>query len=230
MHHWDQIWNERGEQYPDDDVIKLSGWDQAFSSVNEDIVNRIVEHISSKLKLSSGDSMLELGCGSCMLLSKLAPVVRECHGTDLSEKMIERARELFPELKIQSADSTNLPFSSGKFNKLFIHGVVQYFPNYNYAENVLTELVRVAKQTAIILISDVMDADKKEEYLRLRNHSPAETIWKSSVEHTDHLYYPKDFYVQFALRNNLSCTITQRDIPGYLNSPYRYDVLLERRS
>jgi ubiquinone/menaquinone biosynthesis C-methylase UbiE len=231
---WERIWDERGEKYPIDDPALINGYDQAFSYMDETAIKIMMQGIIEKLLLTSKDRLLEIGCGSGLLLNRLNSLVAACVGTDLSEGMVARARKIYPHLSVFQADSSRLDFSAGSFNKILANGVLQYFPDLNYASAVLDELIRVASPKARILVSDIMNKENKKEYLcfRAKLSESSESSWRSSInEPAEHLYCEKAFFLEYARNNKYvaACTVENRDVPGYLNASYRYDVILDLR-
>ena len=228
---WNKIWNERGRFYPEDDPAKIAGYDQAFSSFSNETLNEITNDIKKKLELQSSDSLFELGCGSGLLLNVLSNVVMDHAGTDLSAGMVERAKQLYPHLKVKQSDSLSLDFPDNSFSKLYVHAVFQYFPDYEYAEKVIDELFRIGKDNSIVHLSNIMDIDRKEEYIKAREQIGKQSgdVWKSSVkEAVSHLYYTKQFFNDYAIKRNLECLILNRNIAGYMNAQFRFDVVLKK--
>jgi ubiquinone/menaquinone biosynthesis C-methylase UbiE len=225
---WDLIWNERGEGFPIDDAMAINGFDQAFGTINASNFQYLVEDIQHKLNLVPTDIVLEAGCGAGALMNALSSECAEIQGTDLSPQMVARAQKLYPSLKAIAADPRRLPYPDRCFTKIYVHSVFQYFPDYEYAKAVLNEFTRVAKKGAVILIADLMDLRKKEDYLNYRNSLPGSTvIWKSSVSGpAEHLYYDPSFFAQF--ESSFTVEIMNREIPNYENGKYRFDVRLKK--
>ncbi len=229
-HLWNELWDERGESYPNDDPIKLDGFDQSFGTITPEALSTLVDGISGNLELRDDDRLLDLGCGAGMLLSRLTPRVQIAYGTDRSSGMIQRGHKISSGMTLMQAESTHLPFEAATFDKVLAHSVFQYFDSHDYAFNVLAELLRVSKPGSRMLIGDIMDAASKKEYLEERRLSvdANRRLWKSSIEPPEHLYYCKHFFVEFASRYGLDCVITPCGLEGYQNGLYRYQVLLVR--
>lgn len=228
---WNLIWNERGKNFPEDDPIKIDGFDQDFGRLTQDNIDTIIIDIRDKLQLTKQDVLYEFGCGAGMLLSRLVPFVKYCCGTDLSNEMIHRSKKLFSNIKVQQADSTKLPFDNEKFDKILVHSVFQYFQDTTYTEKVMDELLRVTKSGAMILILDLMNQEKKDEYIELRKKyvTSTQNFWKSSIKNKcEHLYFSKEFFEDFSKKRNMKCKIEDRHIQGYINSQFRFDVLLTK--
>ena len=106
--------------------------------------------------------VLELGCGSGLTLYRVAPHTATYTATDLSATVIEMLRSqiecqensLSVELFHQPANDFN-NFQDNSFDSVLLVSVVQYFPNSDYLEFVLTEALRVVEPGGFIFLSDI---------------------------------------------------------------------------
>ncbi|WP_431934286.1 amino acid adenylation domain-containing protein, partial [Nonomuraea jabiensis] len=101
--------------------------------------------------------LLEIGVGTGLLLTRLAPHTEECWATDFSQKAIDRLRRHLPghlHLRCQPADDiTGLPV--GHFDTIVLNSVVQYFPSAEYLDRVLTQAMRLLAPGGRIIVGDV---------------------------------------------------------------------------
>jgi ubiquinone/menaquinone biosynthesis C-methylase UbiE len=63
-------------------------------------------------------------------------------------------------------DASRMPFESGCFDRVVCYSVFNNFPSLEFAEAVLDELVRVAKRGGTVLIGQVPNADRREDWHR----------------------------------------------------------------
>ncbi|WP_250008421.1 non-ribosomal peptide synthetase [Actinoplanes sp. M2I2] len=99
--------------------------------------------------------VLEIGVGSGLLLSRIAPLVEAYWGTDLSEEAIRTLRGHFPgvELSARPADDvTGLPTG---FDTIVINSVAQYFPGVDYLIDVLTKVLGLLAPGGSVFVGDV---------------------------------------------------------------------------
>lgn len=96
--------------------------------------------------------VLEVGCGPGILLSRLAGPQLELFGLDLSPEMIAEAKSRTAGLDVELAvgQLAQLPYRDQSFDMILALGVLEYLPDQRTA---LSELARVAKPDAIIIIS-----------------------------------------------------------------------------
>ncbi len=107
--------------------------------------------------------VLEIGVGTGLLLSRLAPHCETYWATDFSDRAIDtlaghvdREPELAGRVVLctQPAHHTEgLPV--GVFDTVILNSVVQYFPSSDYLVDVLTRLLRLAAPGAAVFIGDV---------------------------------------------------------------------------
>ncbi|TDT97559.1 non-ribosomal peptide synthase protein (TIGR01720 family)/amino acid adenylation domain-containing protein [Streptomyces sp. 846.5] len=107
--------------------------------------------------------VLEIGVGTGLLLSRIAPYCQEYRGTDLSPAVVARLRgELAgqPELagkvqlSVQAAhDFGGLP--QGRFDVVVINSVAQYFPSADYLTGVLRQAMAVLAPGGAVFLGDL---------------------------------------------------------------------------
>lgn len=113
------------------------------------LYNRCLEEFTKGAPLLS---VLDIGCGSGVQSAYLAPYAKEVIGVDLSERLIEIAKErckAYPHAQFQIADACKLPFPDQSFDFIISYGDVLSHIVEGYQEAV-SEMARVAKQDALI--------------------------------------------------------------------------------
>ncbi|MEP6918782.1 MAG: phosphopantetheine-binding protein, partial [Acidobacteriota bacterium] len=107
--------------------------------------------------------VLEIGCGSGLLLFRVAPQVDSYHGTDLSEKGLDHLRR---QLSASPDRYRNIVLSrqmahdfSGlaraAYDTVILNSVVQYFPSVDYLVRVLEGAVAAVKPGGTIFLGDL---------------------------------------------------------------------------
>lgn len=84
--------------------------------------------------------VLEAGCGTGLVLSRLSEVAREAHGFDLSPGMVEKARARG--LSVALGSVTQVPFRDDAFDLVCSFKVLAHVPDIKLA---LRELARVTR-------------------------------------------------------------------------------------
>lgn len=96
--------------------------------------------VSAVRELAHGKRVLEAGCGTGLVLSRLAEVAREAHGFDLSPGMVRRARARG--LSVALGSVTQVPFRADTFDLVCSFKVLAHVPHVTEA---LRELARVTR-------------------------------------------------------------------------------------
>src|SRR6185437_8976562 len=106
--------------------------------------------------------VLEIGVGSGLLLSQIAPDCVEYWGTDFSAPTIQTLQAAVAEqswgdrvqLRVQPADvADGLP--EGHFDVVVLNSVVQYFPSAGYLRDVMAVAMRLLAPGGALFIGDV---------------------------------------------------------------------------
>jgi ubiquinone/menaquinone biosynthesis C-methylase UbiE len=96
---------------------------------------------------AQGARVLELGCGTGLILARVAEVAREAVGIDLSEGMAQRARDRGLDVHIGSV--CDLPFDDDQFDLTYSFKVLAHVPDICAA---LREAARVTRPGGHLLL------------------------------------------------------------------------------
>lgn len=152
------------------DPLALSRYLRGRQLWDERVIQAMVRDIGRKMDLPAEATLLEVGCGSGLLLKGLASSVRWVVGVDFSPTMATRAQALhIPGATFCAAEASRLPFPDQAFDRVLCYNVFTNFPSLQYAAAVVAELVRVARKGGIVLIGQVPNEARRAEWLR-RNY------------------------------------------------------------
>jgi SAM-dependent methyltransferase len=101
-----------------------------------------LEAVRDLLDPQPGDRVLDLGCAAGAITHYLSTFGAEPVGIDFEPLAIERARELFPGLRFEVADATQLPFADASFDKAVAADFVEHIEDDTFVA-MCTELRRV---------------------------------------------------------------------------------------
>ncbi|MGH9945854.1 MAG: amino acid adenylation domain-containing protein, partial [Pyrinomonadaceae bacterium] len=158
-------------QVDEDPTLKVLRWTDDIVDAEAEMqewLDPVVERLSN-LK---PDSVLEIGCGTGLLLMALATDCSRYVGTDYSEVVLKNLRE---RLKGKSIDPATVEllhrpadrfdgFDERSFDLVIINSVVQYFPNMDYLKRVIEGAAKVVKPGGRIFIGDVQNFALLETY------------------------------------------------------------------
>ena len=94
-------------------------------------------------------SVLDVGCGTAIDYPRLVKLGFEYWAVEPIPKFIDRARELYPEIRVLQERVWDIPFKDDKFDVTWCKGVVQHLPPGTYPE-ALDELWRVTKTLLMV--------------------------------------------------------------------------------
>ena len=143
---------------------------------------------------------------------------------DYAENLISVAKKVLGEknfVEVMADEAINLP-TDIKYDAVFAGSVFPYFPDLDYAEKVLDKMVAKAKKSVGSL--RMLQEETREEYENYR---------RANVKNYDELYkdlpktfYSKDFFKNYAKKNNLRVKFSHHEIAGHWNNPFNFDVFL----
>lgn len=209
---WVEYYRTRGLK--GGDIKEVSGYAHGLAQLTERGLKSIIKIARTSLDLSSNDILLDVGCGAGLLTDKLVGDVGVTVGTDASSEMIGNAVKESRFVKV-IAMADHLPFPSESFDKIFCHSVFQYFPNYKYATQVITEMLRVLRRGGKCLVMDVPDIEEKKLYFRVK---------VPDSHNLKRRFYNKTWFVNLVPK----VRIFKQRIPDYRNSQFRFNVLIQK--
>jgi len=93
------------------------------------------------LKPQPGEKILDLGCGTGTLTNELAASGAEVTGIDLSEAMLQQARENYPQIAFIQADASNFQLDD-KFDAVFSNAALHWVKNAEGAVSSIWEALK----------------------------------------------------------------------------------------
>ncbi|MGZ5971137.1 MAG: class I SAM-dependent methyltransferase [Polyangiales bacterium] len=94
-----------------------------------------------------GREVLEVGCGTGLILRELAKAARHAVGVDLSPGMLEHARRR--ELEVYLGSATELPFEAERFDVTLSFKTLAHVPDLSRA---LSEMARVTRPGGTMIV------------------------------------------------------------------------------
>ena len=121
MHTKKQEWDEQA-------VSSDSLEKQVCRPVDEKEWKLLIKDIRIKLNIIDQlESLLDIGCGNALMLSHFVNDFKSIHGTDYSQNMIEKARELIQDGYFEQSEADQLNFEDDKFDRVMSYSIFHYF-------------------------------------------------------------------------------------------------------
>jgi amino acid adenylation domain-containing protein len=160
---WDAIYNQ--DQASADPTFNIVGWNSSYTG--EPIpalqMREWLDETVNRIASWQPERILELGCGTGMLLFRLAPGCRRYLGTDFSQEALEylglelaQRGDLAPQVELWRRGADEFQgLEKESFDTVILNSVVQYFPEIDYLEKVLRQAVKLVAPGGRIFVGDV---------------------------------------------------------------------------
>jgi len=110
--------------------------------------------------VTSVDRVLDLGCGTGMLLSPLEKKARLVVGVDMSAEMLREAKKRAAGAPLVLADADHLPFADGSFDMVVSVTLLQNMPD---PSKTVRELARVLRSDGKAIITSLKHKHSPEQ-------------------------------------------------------------------
>jgi amino acid adenylation domain-containing protein len=164
---WQVIWDATYKQssIQDDPTFNITGWNSSYTSLpySAEEMKEWVDQTVARLRAVNPQRVLEIGCGSGLLLFRLAPSCEYYVGADpsataqafLKKQLSLRGGGLAQVALSQRTAEDFEGFEPESFDMVIINSVAQYFPRVEYLLRVLEGAVRITKSGGTIFVGDV---------------------------------------------------------------------------
>jgi amino acid adenylation domain-containing protein len=145
--------------------FNIRGWNSSYTKqpIPADEMQEWVDSTIEEILPLHPAEVLELGCGTGLLLMRIAPTSKRYVGVDFSAASLESLRKQMEASGKSSGAVTLLErhaddfkgLDDGSFDTIIINSVVQYFPSLEHLTKVLDGVLKAAKPQSSIFIGDV---------------------------------------------------------------------------
>jgi natural product biosynthesis luciferase-like monooxygenase protein len=250
---WQTIWDETYQEPEDaatDPTFNVVGWNSSYTGepIPEAEMREWVERTTHRILSLSPRRVLEIGCGTGMLLFRVAPRCERYCAVDFSAaalRHVERhltARGLSQVTLQQRAADDFEGVLPGSVDLIVMNSVVQYFPSVDYLVRVLEQATAALSPGGAVFVGDVRSLPLLEEFhTSVVLHQarapldPAELRERalSRIAKESELVIDPAFFAAFgATLRDLGDVTVMRKEGSYQNelTRFRYDVVLRKRA
>jgi amino acid adenylation domain-containing protein/non-ribosomal peptide synthase protein (TIGR01720 family) len=155
---------------PLDPALDITGWQSSYDgrALLEHEMAEWLESRVARLRRLAPRRVLEIGCGTGMLLFRIAPGCERYVATDFSRPVLHRlARHTSDLPQVTLLERTADDFSGlepGSFDLVILNSVVQYFPSLDYLLEVLAATARASAPGGTIYLGDLRNHELLEAF------------------------------------------------------------------
>ncbi|MEH2215454.1 amino acid adenylation domain-containing protein [Nostoc sp.] len=247
---WKSVWDESYSQSSphEEPTLNLLGWNSSYTGqpIPTQQMQEWVEHTVKRILNFKPTRVLEIGCGTGLLLFRIASHCTQYWGTDFSQSVIDYIQQ---QLRLQAQPLTQVTLCQREadnfqgleakaFNAVILNSVIQYFPSINYLLRVLEGAVASVEPGGFIFVGDVRSLPLLEAFHAsvqlyqapaLLSKTQLRQRVKQSLEKEQELVIDPAFFI--ALKQHLPQISHVRISPkrGHHHNEltkFRYDVIL----
>jgi len=230
---WKDVWRIKGAKAPNalqpPDLMALNGYDTGAGCADFEAMATFAETCARRLDIGPHTELLEIGCGGGAWLYHHFIAGTPVNGADISPGHLKVAKYLMPGGTFVCADATNLPYPDASFDIVFAGACFLCLPDWDHAQKGISEIARTMRDGGRGAITDLPDLDRKSEGERVRRGTLGEAEYERLYAGLKHQYFDRKQIVDVAGALGLQATTTTQEIAGYGNSPYRFNLWLEKR-
>ena len=114
---------------------ELDTWTRCSSSYNETwatLTNETLPLLIDKTNTNNNISVLDIGCGAGNSTKMISETRADVIGIDFSEKMINVAKNVYPNITFKQSDAENIPLEDNSADVVIANFVVHHFNGRRY--------------------------------------------------------------------------------------------------
>ncbi|MBA3356383.1 MAG: amino acid adenylation domain-containing protein, partial [Pyrinomonadaceae bacterium] len=173
--HWQTLYEDLYSQQgtaEEDPTFNIRGWNSSYTgeAIPAVEMREWLEHAVERMVRQQPQRVLEIGCGTGLLLFQVVPYCQTYVGTDFSQAVLDRlqpqvAAAGFEHVTLWQREATDFEgLGPASFDTVIINSVVQYFPSIDYLVRVLEGAVRVVRPGGTVFIGDVRNFELLEAF------------------------------------------------------------------
>ncbi len=247
---WEMVFNEN-YSHPSiqtDPTFNITGWNNSYTGapIAPEEMREWVDQTVARILSLRPQNVLEIGCGTGLLLFRLAPSCKRYVATDFSpialdyiQQTLSLHNENLPQLELLKRRADNFDnLAAESFDVVILNSVVQYFPSIGYLLHVIEGAIKVVKPGGSIFIGDVRSLPLLEDFHRsVQLHQATESLPDAQLEQRvkRHMAQEEELIIDpafFAALRKQFAQIGEVDVLSkqgrYQNemTQFRYDVIL----
>ncbi|MEH2385069.1 MAG: amino acid adenylation domain-containing protein [Nostoc sp.] len=161
---WQMLYNETYNQPADSDPkLNIVGWNSSYTNqpIPAEQMREWVDNQVEQILALQPKRVLEIGCGTGLILFRVAPDCTKYCATDFSPVSLDYIQQQLqrpemPQVTLYQQMATDFEkIETAAFDVIILNSVVQYFPTIDYLIRVLEGAVQATAPGGFIFIGDV---------------------------------------------------------------------------
>lgn len=224
------------ETYQQAAVDEFSGWTSSVTNQLIDVTQMQLwaSHTVQRIRSLAPRRLLELGCGSGILATRLAPDLSCYVGLDISTRALACTRQRlanYPALSLALYQHDITDFTAvvdQQFDCIVINSVVQYLPDQACVRRLVTNAVKRLSPDGYIFIGDVLNLALQQEYLQWLADKRTELGMPTQLEMQKELQFSAAYFTALAAELDLPYCLVLPKAESTDNemTHFRFDVVL----
>ncbi|WP_198299662.1 non-ribosomal peptide synthetase [Tumebacillus avium] len=244
---FDNLYGSQRENQQDN-TFNIIGWNSHFTgeALPAAEMREWLRHTIERIQSLRPKRVLEIGCGTGMLLYRIAPESEAYTGLDISLEVLQalggqiaQSPELSVKVKLMQRPADQLDFAADAFDLVILNSVIQYFPSIEYLKSVIENAVRSLGSQGAVFLGDVRSLPllqafhtAVELYNTADGETSAEQVWQGAM---GRLHKDNELVIDPAFFHALKEAVPQisrvevllkRGVARNELTQFRYDVIL----
>lgn len=251
--HWREVYDQtyRNSQQPTDETFNTAGWVSRLTGkpYTDSQMVQWVDLTIDRLTDLKPKHVLEVGCGTGLLLFRLAPLCQSYCGVDFSAASIEYVERV--KRNLGSMDHIELVHCSaddyekmgeGPFDTIIINSVAQHFYDPNYLDTIIEYYaLHLLSDDGVIFVGDVPNYDLSHslhaQVIKRRNPNATAEVVRSmlynNVMAEKELFFSPSYFYQLQRRSKtlsaVECMVKTGSEVTEMNM-FRFDAVIYKKA
>jgi len=172
--------------------------------------------------------VLEIGVGSGAVSFLFYSSGSFVFGIDHCESSVDICKKVMPDGVFKKKTASDSFFEKEKFDLIICNSVFQYFGSQNYCDEVIKNILPKVRGVSKLLIMDLFEEEKKEEYerLRIKELGISKKEWDQRYEDCGHLYFCSSKFKKEIESQGYDCQINSPSELFSSHREFRFDAVI----
>lgn len=249
---WKKIYDNTYSHTENETIISpmmdFSGWISSYTDkpIPQEEMLEWVSMTTKRIFSLRPKKVLEIGCGTGLLLYRIAPKVEKYIGVDLSPVVIEKLKKEmsssdddYSHVQVYQGSADDMSFAKNEtFDCIIINSVIQLFPSIEYLFEVIKEAFDVLADNGCLFIGDVRDYKLFEAFHTsvqfMKSNGDVNSLKqqvRNRMENEKELLISPDFFEDLHSFIDKVAEVKVLKKEGQANNEltkYRYDVVIRK--